>query len=251
MTPKRLGLNHEEHTFYAEDKTQLSGWLIPNQSKKVKKSRGLVVLFHGNAQNISTHFANLAWVVKEGYDLFIWDYRGYGKSEGESTPDGIFQDSLAALDHVRKLSRNKSYKKLILFGQSLGGVVLMRALEEDRFNKTGDFVVLDSTFSSYQDIAFDRLKSSAVTFIFSPISYLLISDQYAPKRFLTENKRPTLVIHGDADQVVPLNFGKEIYEKLQTKRKWLWKIPKGRHICAFCEEGPKNRDKFLKLISEI
>src|SRR5262245_38553000 len=98
-TPASAGLSYEEVTFNSRDGTQLSGWFIPAAGRNARAAKGTVVHFHGNAQNISSHWEFLDWLPARAYNVFIFDYRGYGKSQGKPEQKGVFEDSVSALQY--------------------------------------------------------------------------------------------------------------------------------------------------------
>ncbi len=215
-------------------------------------NKGTIIFFHGNAENISSHFLNLAWITHEGYNLFIFDYRGYGASEGKVDQKGIFEDSFAALEKGLELHQSISPKgKLIVYGQSLGGIISLRALADWEHTSRVNLIVQDSAFLSYQDIAFDKLKSFWPTYLLSPLAYLLVSDKYASDKVLYKFSNPLLVISGEKDIVVPFKFSKEIYKKSKSEKKWFWEIKNGTHSDVFAFHDFKYRELFLKLLETI
>ncbi len=224
----------------------LHGWWLKNSDKK---KSGVILFFHGNAENISTHFYNLAWLTKYGYDVLCIDYRGYGKSQGKPSQKGTYLDALAALDYAYDhLFIPLKSKKFIVYGQSLGGAIAGRSIIDWSKKDKVNLLVLDSTFSSYQNIAFDKLKSVWLTFLLSPLAYILVSDEMEFKSKISEIKPiPTLVIHGDNDMVIPQKFGKEIFDRLTTQ-KWWWSIPKGEHIDVFMRHEFLYRKQFLTFL---
>src|ERR1051325_11044653 len=120
-TPARLGLKYEQVTFASQDGTRLVGWFIPARGyADPKRAKGTVVHFHGNAQNLSAHWQFVDWLPQRGFNLFVFDYRGYGASQGSPEPKGVFEDSLAALDYVRARP-DVDPERLLALGQSLGG----------------------------------------------------------------------------------------------------------------------------------
>ena len=93
IDPAQHGIVAEEHYFTTKDKVRLHGWLLPAQGE----SRGTLLFLHGNAENISTHIRSVWWLPKHGYNVFLFDYRGYGRSEGNPTLDGSLLDLRAAM----------------------------------------------------------------------------------------------------------------------------------------------------------
>lgn len=248
--PSQFGFTYKDVFFNSSDNTKLHAWLIPSILEKENKDKNLILFFHGNAQNLSSHFLNLLWLAKLNFDIFIFDYRGYGKSEGDATVEGIQKDGIAALLKGHQLFKEGGYKKFIIYGQSIGGVVLLKAFESFKEFKDLNLVVLDSTFISYQNLAFDKLKSTWATFLLSPLAYLLVSDEAQGEKGLASLTAPTLVIHGTNDLVVPYKFGEEIFKNLKAEKKWFWKIENGDHTDVFFRDDKKNRDPFTNFIKD-
>lgn len=98
MTPDQLGLDYRDIYFSSSDNLQLHGWWFPAE----EKSNALILFLHGNAQNISTHSAAVYWLTRHQYDVFIFDYRGYGLSQGQPELDGAIKDIYHAMDYARK-----------------------------------------------------------------------------------------------------------------------------------------------------
>lgn len=246
MKPENFNFAYKEITFFPEDKTELIGWFFPSRAKEVK---GTIVHFHGNGQNMSAHFVNLSWIMDKGYNLFVWDYRGYGISDGSPDPKGVYQDSMAALDQGRKLWAENGKGKFIVYGQSLGGAIAMRALGDYKDASHVDLVVQDCTFMSYQDLAFFKLSRS-VFFPISPLAYALVTDKYSTTEVVRNLKQPTLVIVAEKDKIVDPKFGKKLYKTLTTSQKWIWKIPDGEHMSTFHHKYPF-RTQFMELLDSL
>jgi alpha-beta hydrolase superfamily lysophospholipase len=243
--PKKLNIPFKEVSLKSGTETLIGWHLYP---KDRTKSKGLILFFHGNAQNISAHFLNIAWITKMNYEVFIFDYRGYGKSSGEAEFEGINKDALVAMEYTEAHAVKNKIPKLIFYGQSLGGNILMRAMEDFHHTKNLDLLVLDSTFNSYQDMAFDKLKGFWPTFLLSPLAYILVSDSMAPTKFESLTKYPLLIIHSKTDQVVPFKFGEYIQQK--TSGKDFWILPEARHIDVFYTEKEKYRKIFLDFLNK-
>lgn len=247
--PEKYVTKLENIWFSSQDGTELNGWWMPST---VIKPKGSIVFFHGNAQNISAHFLNLAWITITGYNVFIFDYRGYGQSDGIPNQKGVHEDALAALREGWKLHQKVvPMGKFIVYGQSLGGIISLRAIPDFEQKNKIDLIVQDSTYMSYQEMGFDKLSGNWPTFLFSPLAYVIVSDEYASEKRLKDINNPLLVIAGDKDKIVPAKFGKEIYKKSTSKKKWIWKIEDGDHIDVFVSHGQKYRMEFLKLLSEL
>lgn len=97
QTPAQHRLKYEDVTFRSKDGTKLNGWFLPAPGKPI----GTVIHFHGNAQNMTAHFSFVDWIPREGFNLFVFDYRGYGESGGSPSRLGLYEDALAAIDYVK------------------------------------------------------------------------------------------------------------------------------------------------------
>ena len=249
VDPAKFKLAYEDVYFESGDGTKLHGWFFKS---KTSETKGTIVQFHGNAQNISTHFFSLIWVINHGYNLFTFDYRGYAKSEGKPSPAGIYLDALAAFDKGFELHKINGGGKFVIYGQSTGGAISLRAIPDWKKYDEITLIVMDSAFSSYEDIAFDKLTSQWFLIPFSPLAFPLISDEYAADEVFEKITKPTLVIAGKHDVVVPPKFGKMIFKEIKAEKKWWWKIPKGSHIDVYHHsEGQFYREKFLSLLEQL
>lgn len=245
--PEAFKLGYEDIYFKSSDGTKLHGWFFKGKGEP----KGTIVQFHGNAENISSHFLNLAWLVNEGYNLFTFDYRGYWLSEGDAEPQGVYHDSLAALDKAFELHDKAGGKHFVVFGQSLGGAISLRAVPDFKNKDKVTLIVQDSTFSSYEDIAVDKLSSVWFLWPLSPLGYVLISDKYASEDVFNKITWPTLVITGGQDVVMPAKFGKRIYKGIQSEKKWWWHVENAPHISSFHVDQGKWRQEFLLLLDQI
>jgi fermentation-respiration switch protein FrsA (DUF1100 family) len=243
--PSHFKIKYEKIKTKTSDGEKLHGYLIPQVTEKRK---GLVLFFHGNAENISSHFVQIAWLRNFGYDVLLFDYRGYGDNNGDPSQIGTYHDALAMMNYAHDYAEKTKTKKIIFYGQSLGGVILSSAINSFKYKSEVDLLVLDSTFSSYQNIAFDKLTDSFITILLSPLAYVLVSDKKASTSELKNIKNPTLVIHSTKDPVVPYKFGKEIFSKLNMKKKFHWKISGEFHGGTFYVKSLKYRSKFVSLL---
>jgi fermentation-respiration switch protein FrsA (DUF1100 family) len=219
-TPRTDGYAYEEVRFASQDGTILSGWFIPAKGTAL----GTVIHFHGNAQNMSAHYSFVSWLPASGFNLFVFDYRGYGKSGGKISRKGVFEDSVAAVTYVKKRD-DIDQNKIILFGQSLGGANAIAVAGLAGFEGIAG-VVSESAFSSFKGVAMDHAG------ILKPLAFLLIGDRFSPKKAVGKiSPVPLLIIHGTYDQVVPYKHAEKLF-KAAREPKYLWPIKGGQHTEA-------------------
>lgn len=236
--------NAENVELKSADGTRLQGWLLHAENGPPKAT---FVHFHGNGGNITGHVRQLQWVTRHSYDLFEFDYRGYGASEGLPTPKGVHEDAVAAMRYAAQVLGPRSHTRLIFYGQSLGGAVMLRALP-DAGPDLVDAVVVESSFHSYQEVAASALFRTPILFPLTGLAYATVSDEYAPARYVaTVSPIPLLVIHGDDDPIVDVRFGRILYA-LAREPKELWIIPGGRHVDAMRTAGAIYRERLLRFV---
>lgn len=246
--PEKIGLpKPEEVEIVSKDGTHLWGWVFAPLPER-NAPRGWIVQFHGNAENITTHFLSCVWLIEHGYGLMAFDYRGYGASEGSARQPGVHEDGVAILNYA--LSRDD--QPLFLIGQSLGGALLPRALAEifatrPEARTRVKTMVIDSSFVSYRGAARSVLSRRWYSGWLQPLTYLLVNEDYSPRDSYAQlAPLPILVTHGDADQVMDYEFGEEVFEvALPPKR--FWRVPGARHIEAW--HMASFRAKFLNYLA--
>jgi len=241
--PDENRLQYEEIFFESKDGVKLNGWFFPAQTKK---PLGTIVQFHGNGQNMSSHYASVIWLIYEGYNLFTFDYRGYRKSEGDPNAEGTYWDGLKALQVSFEKHKKTGAPRFIVMGESLGGAILARSVLDFEFKDKIDLLIFNSTFLSYKKIAKDKLSSSWLTWLFSPLGGVLVSDKYSAYERIDEIKTDALVIHDESDPVVSFEFGKYIYDHLGGKKE-MWTYSNRSHV-AFFSISEKNRNRFLNFL---
>ena len=252
VPPEKIKLNYKNIYYSSLDNTRLHAWYFPSRKGDNKnKAKNLIVLFHGNAQNLSSHYLNISWMTDFGFDVFVWDYRGYGLSQGEAESEGIYKDAIATLDYTTKLFLEKKYKNFYIIGQSLGGSIILKTLSDYPLRWPITTLVIDSSFSSYRNIAKEKLSSFWPTFLFSPLTPLLISDKYSSFDELGNIKTPALVIHSKNDKVIPYSFGLEIYNKIGSSDKKLWVVEKAPHIGILGHHQESNKGIFIEYLKEL
>lgn len=237
LDPGKVGAVWEEARFSSSDGTPLTGLWFPSRRGEAK---GVVVQFHGNAENMTSHFLAVQWLALEGWHVLAFDYRGYGASGGRKDLDGAVTDGAAALAYARARAPGLP---LAVVGQSLGGAVALAALERDG----GDgvrAVVIESSFSSFIGIARDKLAGWWLTrYIRGPLAYALVSDRYRPVRLAARRAPvPLAVLHAPGDPVVPYEQGLALYKAAKAPKEW-WEVPGSGHAEAFTKYGVEFRPR--------
>ena len=202
--PADYGLAHEDVALAAADGVKLHAWWLPAHGA----AAGTVLHLHGNAANVSNHLPLAAWLPRAGFNVLMLDYRGFGRSEGSPTLDGVLADARAALAHLRS-RRDVDATRLIVFGQSLGGATALRLLAEDAAGVR--LAVIDSAFASYRGIARDAALQSIVLAPLLPLALpLLPGADKDPVTALARIDVPLIFVHGRADSVIPFKHSEQL-----------------------------------------
>lgn len=206
--------------------------LVAWHFKTAKKSKGVFVVFHGNAQNISTHFSTMYWVLEKGYDLFIFDYPGYGASAGSPTPKNTLDAGNSAIAYVQK---TWPALPIIIMGQSLGGAIALRTIADLTERKNICAMIVDSSFDSYKKVGQSALSKVWFTWPLQWLPYLVLSDAYAPgDRIANISPLPLLVLHRKQDPVVSSKMSERVFAKAKEPKKLLLLNGSG-HVNAFTD----------------
>lgn len=231
FTPADSGLEYEDVFFAAEDGTRLHGWFVP-----AKEARGTVLVFHGNAGNIGDRLPIIESFVRMRLNVFIVDYRGYGKSAGAPSEKGTQLDALAAWEYLDR-DRGINPSSILIAGRSLGGAVACRLASQ----KPAGGLLLEATFTSLPDLA-------AKIYPYLPVR-LLCRFKYDSINAIREVKCPVMVAHSPDDEMIPFSHGKKLFEAAPEPR--YFQELKGRHNdgeMGLDAEYRKALEKFLALI---
>ena len=245
--PKKLGLAPQQMVIEVSAEIRLAAWFFAAEAPV----KGTVLQFHGNGQNMTSHYILVAWLAQQGYNVLVFDYRGYGESTGKANQEGLYQDGLKALE-VAFLQHQKlaPQGKFIVIGQSLGGAVALRALEDFAQKDQVNLLVLDSTFTSYQKVARKVLAGHWLTWLISPLAHVLVSDKYSAENAARTISVPILVIHAKHDPVVPFSFGEELAKTVKNPQGF-WILPGYGHTDAFYSAQSPYRNQFLQLLLRL
>ena len=232
LTPGQFGLEYEPVEMHAADGTELFAWFMPARGP----ARATVLYLHGNGENISSQFPNVAWLPARGFNVLALDYRGYGGSQGKPTFAGVQLDIDAAM-RVLLERRDVDPDRIIVFGQSLGAALAVHYAAHSSYRSSIRAVILDSPFSDYRLIAREKLAGFFLTWPFQWLPSLTVENNYSPAASVEALAPiPVLFIHGEDDLIVPPHHSQRLYERAREPKQ-LWVVPDIGHIQAV-----RNRD---------
>lgn len=230
-TPESVGLAYEDVAFPATDATQLHGWLVPGQAEAP------VVLFcMGNAGNISHRLETLQLLHQLGVAVFIFDYRGYGKSEGQTSEAGTYSDIEGAMSLLQE--RGWPRERIILFGRSLGAAIGL----EGCLRRPAAGLIMEASFTSIE--AMGRYHYPLLNNLLG----WLIGAKYDNLGKIAELETPLLLIHGKQDNICPPGMAEELYAKAPQKKQLLW-IQNAGHNDGFVAGGEKYKRALRQFIA--
>lgn len=214
-TPGDYGLPFEDVRPTAEDGVRLHGWYVPGP-------RPVTVFWcHGNAGNISHRLENLRLLRERlGVGTLLFDYRGYGASDGTPSEVGTYRDARAFRAWLR--ARTPGAPLVVYFGRSLGAAVATQLAAED----PPSALILETPFTSVRAMANGTLPGAGYLF----------RTRYDTLRRIAEVRAPLLVLHGDADEVVPFHHGRAVFEAAREPKRFV-RIPGARHNDTYLVGG--------------
>jgi hypothetical protein len=229
-TPAQFGLVAQDVWIGASDGSKLHAWFFPAKGP----AKGTVLHLHGNAANVSNHLPLVAWLPSRGFNLLTLDYRGFGRSQGTPSLDGVVDDAASALTYLRTRT-DVDASRLIIVGQSLGGATAMRLLARD---STGvRLAVIDSAFASYRKIAREAASSAG---ILAPLAPFLMSAFPGPDKdpitALRSVHVPIIFVHGTRDAVIAHDHSVQLHAAANTPKE-LWTVEDAEHVAVFGDAG--------------
>ncbi len=175
---------------------------------------------HGNGGNIAAYLDTVVIGNGLGLNVFIFDYRGYGQSEGSPSEQGTYEDAEAAWEYLVGQKKTQP-EKIVIWGRSLGGPIAARTAA---LHPSGP-VVLESTFTSIHDLVEERFGWFC--------SFLVLGYTYPTRKYLKEIHAPVLVVHSPDDEIIPYGHGRKLYEAAREPKKFL--EIRGSHNRGFLE----------------
>lgn len=208
--PRSFGLPAEDIWFSTADGMRLHGWWVAHP-----KARGTFLYCHGNTGSIAHRIGVLGKLRSLEVNLFAFDYRGYGRSTGQPTEEGLYLDVRAAYNQLTRDLGCRA-EEILLFGHSLGGAVAI----DCALDRKVAGIVAQSTFTHIRDAA-------RAVFPTLPI-HLAARRQFRSVDKVTELAMPKLFIHGESDEVVPVELGKRLYEAAREPKAF-YLVRRGGH----------------------
>lgn len=225
--PRAYGLEGFEERFIGQPPSRLQVWW-----RAAEAGMPLVVYFHGNASHLGNRAGIYAALAAKGFGVLALSYRGYGKSDGMPSEQGIYADARTAMAYAESLGF--THGKTIIFGESLGtGVAVQMASE---FGVGG--LVLQAAYISVA-------QRAAEIYPYIPVKFL-IKDRYHSLSKIAKVKAPLLLFHGELDDTIPLAHGKQLFGAATSVKQAIY-FPKinhndfdttliSEHVLAFAQE---------------
>lgn len=209
VSPIAAGLPQaEEHTLTTADNEQLVAWHVPPRSE-----RPVILYFQGNGGTLRHRSDRFGELVQSGLGIVALSYRGFGGSTGSPSETGLLLDADAAYSFC---TDRYTAERIVVWGESLGTGVAVALANKQPIGR----LILEAPFTSAADVA--RLSYPLI-----PVS-LLMKDQFRPDARVGGITVPTLVLHGERDRVVPIEFGERLYSAIGAPKRFV-RFANGEH----------------------
>jgi fermentation-respiration switch protein FrsA (DUF1100 family) len=197
----------QEVTLETADGERVIAWHVPP-----REGKPVVLYFHGNGGALNLRVDRFRKIVAQGFGLLALSYRGYGGSSGKPTEEGLIADARAAYAFAAE-----RYPRIAVWGESLGTAVAIALAAE----KPVERVILDAPFTSTADVAADL-------YWFLPVR-LLLKDQFRSDQRIKRVSAPVLILHGEADTIIPIAYGERLLAMIPGKKQMV-RFPGGYHV---------------------
>jgi fermentation-respiration switch protein FrsA (DUF1100 family) len=234
VIPRTLGMPFEDVSLVTADRMRLHGWFIPAPLQGPLASEGLAILLcHGNAGNISNRVQKAALLHQLGLSVLLFDYRGFGKSEGTPSEPGTYLDADAAYAYLTQ-TRKIPAERIVIHGESIGnGVAIEAALRHP-----SRALIVESAFTSIAGMG-----KSVVPWL--PLQWF-VTWRYDNLAKLPKVGRPILVMHSRDDEVIPFAMGQALFAAACEPKRFL--ELKGSHNDGFAESGAAYPEAILSFL---
>ena len=237
-TPDVYGIEYDDVTFRTEDGLNLNGWFVPGKKSSSDADLHTLLWFHGNAGNINRRLDNIKMIYdRVPVNVFIIDYRQYGRSEGKISEEGTYIDARAALAYLHS-RKEINQEKIIFFGRSLGSAVAVELALKEKCRA----LILETPFTSIEEMG-------KMLYPFLPVS-LLLKTKYDSLSKIGDIKVPVLIMHGDNDKLVPFEHGRKLYEAANEPKEF-YTIPGAGHNDTHIVGGKEYFDVIRKFVNKL
>jgi pimeloyl-ACP methyl ester carboxylesterase len=223
----------ESVVFTGSTGNKLNGWMMKPKNQVAETT---LLHLHGNAGFIVSQYQAMTPLLPYGFQVFIFDYSGFGFSEGKATRQQVLIDANDALNYI-KTRKDVGGTKLVIYGQSLGGH--LAAVVAAKRQSEIDGLVIEGAFSSHKDIAAETAGF---------IGRLLVKEHYSARKSIAEFKKPVLIIHSTEDEIIPFEMGKILFENANNPKEF-YEI-KHCHMCGPDYYAESISQKIKKMIHE-
>ncbi len=213
-----------------KDNIELLGWFHKKDLQKYKT----VLFFHGNAGSLGNRIHKLNHFNNMDVNFLIIAWRGFSGNNGKPSEEGLYEDGRSAINWLIKKGVKET--NIVIYGESLGTGVATHLSQ----NKNFAGVVLETPFTSMIDAA-------KVFYPYIPVSFLL-KDKFDNKNKIKNINAPVLIMHGEADQIVPFFMGKKMYE-IANEPKYSYFTKHDNHMMEYDENLVKALNLFLKSLN--
>jgi len=251
--PRLDGVDGESVTLNTDDGVQVHGWWyeaaaegggVPDgadpEGREAAEPAPAVLVLHGNAGSIAGRVDLAEGYLRSGISVLLLSYRGYGRSEGRPSLDGVRKDTRAGLDFLAEATGG--LHRVVVHGRSLGGAVALSALKPGGPEPAG--MILESSFTSL-----DRIARAVYPFIPSPLLFRIRGLLDAEGR-VADFEGPVFVIHGGADRIVPPEMGRRLYDAARNPRD-LWIVDGAGHNDLEWVAGDEHRTRVTDFVLEV
>ncbi len=237
-TPDAYGIEYDDVTFRTGDGLNLNGWYVPGKKSSPDDDLHTLLWFHGNSGNINRRLDNIKMLHdRVPVNVFIFDYRQYGRSEGKISEQGTYIDSRAAMAYLRSRS-DVNNETIIFFGRSLGSAISVELAVKEKCCA----LILETPFTSIKEMG-------KKLYPYLPFTFFLRT-KYDTLSKIGDIKVPTLIMHGDKDELVPIEQGKILYEKANEPKEF-YTIPGAMHNDTHIVGGEEYFDVIKEFVNKL
>ena len=230
ITPSSALMPYEDVYFRTSDGKRLNGWFVPADGASFT-----VLLCHGNAGNISHRIEKISILHGLGQNVFVFDYRGYGNSEGAPSEAGLYKDALAAYNYLT-VEKKIPADRIILYGESIGSAVIMDLASR----VSARALITEESFTSIKEMA-------GLAYPFIPP--FIFSSKFDAASKIRDIGCDKLIIHSVNDEIVPFSMGKKLFDAARPPKRFL--ELQGGHNTAFLDSEEKYREGIRSFLNSL